>query len=249
MKKRGKTHIVIPDTQVKPNVNTDHLEWCGNYIAEKRPDVIIQLGDFADMESLCAYDEGKKSFENRRYRKDVLASHKALKRLVTPWATIRGYKPRKIMLLGNHEDRINRAVEIEARLEGVLDTSHLGYESHGFEVVPFLKPKKVDGIVYCHYFPSGPRDRPICTAKALISKYHTSCVAGHQQGRDIAFGRYPDGRQIIGLICGSFYQHEEGYMSPLTNKHWRGFYMLHEVVKGSCEEMAVTLNYLKRKYS
>jgi hypothetical protein len=76
-----------------------------------------------------------------------------------------------------------------------------------------------------------------------------SCVAGHQQGRDIAFGKRADGRKMTGIIAGSFYQHEEAYLNPQTNSHWRGVYMLHEVEDGSFDEMAVSMNYLRREYS
>ena len=49
----GRMHIVIPDVQAKPGVPLDHLTWGGNYIAEKKPDAIICIGDFADMPSRC----------------------------------------------------------------------------------------------------------------------------------------------------------------------------------------------------
>lgn len=44
-------HLVIPDVQAKDGVPLDHLEWIGRYIADKRPDVIVCIGDFADMPS------------------------------------------------------------------------------------------------------------------------------------------------------------------------------------------------------
>ena len=56
-------HLIIPDTQVKPNTPTEHLKWAGQYAAEKKPDVIVHIGDHWDMESLSSYDKGKKSFE------------------------------------------------------------------------------------------------------------------------------------------------------------------------------------------
>jgi len=37
-------------------------------------------------------------------------------------------------------------------------------------------------------------------------------------------------------------------MSELANRHWRGMYMLHEVKDGSFDEMAVSINFLKRKF-
>ena len=57
--------MVIPDVQCKEGVDISHLEWIGKYAAEKKPDVIVCLGDFADMPSLSTYDIGKKSFEGR----------------------------------------------------------------------------------------------------------------------------------------------------------------------------------------
>src|ERR1035437_3365549 len=68
---RSRTHLIIPDCQVHSGVPTQHLEWVGKYIAQKRPDVIVCIGDFADMPSLCSYDKGKKSFEGRRYVLDI----------------------------------------------------------------------------------------------------------------------------------------------------------------------------------
>ena len=79
-----KTHLIIPDCQVKPGVPIDHLRWAGNYAAEKKPDVIINIGDFADMPSLSSYDVGKKSFEGRTYQADVEASRNGMALFVDP---------------------------------------------------------------------------------------------------------------------------------------------------------------------
>src|SRR4051812_15399332 len=54
----GRMHIIIPDVQVRPGVNTDHLEHIGHYIAEKKPDELICIGDFADFPSLSSFDKG-----------------------------------------------------------------------------------------------------------------------------------------------------------------------------------------------
>ena len=32
-----RTHLVIPDTQVKLNTPVDHLDWIGRYIVEMQP--------------------------------------------------------------------------------------------------------------------------------------------------------------------------------------------------------------------
>lgn len=250
--------LVLPDTQVKQNVPLEHLSWAGNYAVTKKPDAIVMIGDFADMESLSMYDVGKKSFEGRRYKADIEVAHKAMELLMSPireeQSRLRKNKeklwtPRLVLTLGNHEDRINRAVESDPKLEGVLSISDLGYEQQGWEVVPYLAPVVIDGIAFCHFFPSGVLGRPITSARMLLTKKHMSCVAGHQQGRDIAYSSRADGTSMIGLIAGSFYQHDEAYLSPQTNNHWRGLYMLHEVSNGGCDEMAVSMNFLKTRYA
>ena len=59
-------HMIIPDTQVKPGSSFEHLKWAGQYAVEKKPDVIVHIGDHWDMPSLSSWDVGKKSFEGRR---------------------------------------------------------------------------------------------------------------------------------------------------------------------------------------
>ena len=34
-------HFILPDVQAKDGVPLDHRKWAGEYIAEKRPDVVI----------------------------------------------------------------------------------------------------------------------------------------------------------------------------------------------------------------
>lgn len=242
-------HLVIPDTQVRPGVPLDHLDWCGQYIAEKRPDVVVMLGDFADMSSLSRYDTGKRRFEGRRYKSDIKAARDGMERLLTPVRKVNKYKPRLVLTLGNHEDRITRATQDDAKLDGTIGLEDLRYEEAGWEVVPYLKPIEINGVTYCHYFPSGPKGLPCTSARSILSKYHQSCVAGHQQGRDIAYAKRPNGTQITCIIAGSFYLHDEDYLGPIINKQWRGIFMLHEVHKGGFDDMAISMGYLRKKYS
>lgn len=250
-------HLVIPDTQVKPGVPLDHLSWVGQYIVDKRPDVVVMIGDFADMESLSSYDVGKKSFEGRRYQADIKAARDGMELLVAPLVALnrqlarrkeKQYRPRMVLTLGNHENRITKAVENDAKWDGVISVKDLGYEEYGWEVIPFLEPIIIDGIAYCHYFTTGVLGRPCTSARAMLTKKHMSCVAGHQQGRDIAYATKADGTNMFGLIAGSFYLHDEAYLNYQTNNHWRGIYVLHEVNDGACDEMPVSINYLKKKY-
>ena len=254
----SKRHFVLPDCQIRAGDNTDFLRAIGNYIVRKQPDVIINLGDFADMPSLSSYDVGKKSFEGRRYTHDITAAKEAMAVLLEPIKQFnerakrnkeKQYKPRMVLTLGNHEHRINRAVENDSKLDGVLSIDDLQYKEFGWEVYPFLDVVIVDGIAYSHYFTSGLLGRPVSTASACLSKKHMSCIQGHQQGLQIATGYRADGAAITCIIAGSCYEHDEDYLGPQGNNHWRGCLMLHDVNEGQFDLMNIKLDWLKKKYA
>ena len=246
---------MLPDTQIQIGRTTNHLAWLGHYCVYKKPDVIVCIGDFADMASLGEFDVGKRCFEGRRYADDINAARMAMQRFMGPFLTFNDsarrdhkplYTPEFHFTLGNHEHRINRAVEKDAKFFGTISVNDLGYAELGWTVHPFLHPCVIDGVAYCHFFPSGPKSLAIGKASKLLTEFHQSCVAGHKPGRDIAYGIRGDGRQMTAIISGSFYPHDEHYVIG-PQRHWRGFYMLHEVEDGSFDEMAVSLNYLARK--
>ena len=152
------------------------------------------------------------------------------------------------MTLGNHENRINRAVDNDPKIEGLISVKDLRYEEFGWEVHPFLDVVVINDIAYSHYFPTGVAGRPATTANAQLGKKHMSCVAGHQQGLQIATAHRADGRRLTSIIAGSCYEHNEDYLGPQGNKHWRGALMLHEVNDGQYDLMPVSLDFLKKRY-
>lgn len=255
LKIKGPEHglkiAVIPDVQAKRDVPINHLAAAGEYIARKRPDVIVCIGDFADVPSLSTHEkDGSIHVEGARYREDVDATKRAMEALMEPIAKAKRYDPVKILTYGNHEDRINRAVASNPRqLEGVYSLKDLGYEEFGWRCIPFLQPIVVAGVAFCHYFPRGVMGKPVQSPAILLKNLHMSAFAGHQQGRDIAYSKRADGSHLTAIISGSFYQHDEHYLSPFTNRHWRGMWMLHEVKDGRFDEMALSLNYLLRRFT
>jgi hypothetical protein len=252
------TILVIPDAQVKPGVPLDHMDWVGQLIVDKKPDVIVNIGDFADMPSLSSYDVGKKSFEGRRYLADVESSVEAMSRLMQPLTMYNAkqrmwkrkeYRPRLILTLGNHEQRIVRAVENDAKLDGVFSIADLKYEEFGWEVYKFLDVVNVDGVMFSHYFTSGVMGRPVTSAAALVSKKHMSCVMGHVQQDGISSQYRADGKRITGIFAGCCYLHDEDYLGAQGNNHFRGVWMLYDVKDGEFHPLQIPLSYLKEKYN
>jgi len=250
--------LVIPDVQAKPGDDFRFLNNIGKFIVDKQPDVVVQIGDFADMQSLSSYDVGKKAFEGRRYRDDIACVQNSMQDLLDPLIEYndakrrngkKQYKPRMVLTLGNHENRIKRAVENDPKLEGVLDLSDLRYETYGWEVYSFLDVVVIGGVAFSHYFITGVAGRPASSAAAQFRKTNMSCVAGHQQGLQIHTGNRADGKLLTSVIAGSCYEHEEEYMGPQGNKHFRGLIMLHDVDDGEFNIMPVPLKFINDKYS
>jgi len=251
-------HLYLPDVQLRPGDDPSFLETIGNFIVAKKPDVIVCAGDFADMPSLSSYDVGKKSFEGQRYTKDIYASHIGMELLLGPLAEYnqrayankqKKYKPRMVLTLGNHEHRITRAVENDAKLEGLISVDDLHYEGFGWEVVPFLEVVVIDGVAYSHYFTTGVMGRPSTSAQSQLNRQHMSCIAGHQQGLQIATSYNGAGKRITSVIAGSCYEHDEHYMGAQGNNHWRGCLMLHDVQDGEFNLVPVPLKYIKENYA
>ncbi len=250
--------LFIPDSQVKPGDDLGFLCRIGRYIVDKKPDIIVHAGDFADMESLSSYDKGKRSYEGRRYKEDVKAAKLGMEALLGPlrdYNLMRArnkqsvYRPRLVLTLGNHENRINRTINDEPLLDGTISTDDLQYASFGWEVYPFLEVVIIEGIAFSHYFTTGSMGRPASSSSAMLSKKHMSCVAGHQQGRQSSTAVKADGRQITAIIAGSCYEHDEEYLGPQGNKHWHGIIMMHNVCDGQFDEVYIPLSYINEKYA
>lgn len=250
--------LIIPDCQVKEGVPLDHLTWAGKAIVQYQPDVVVNIGDFADMPSLSSHDKaGSKYFEGLRYKKDIEITKEAMQMLLSPLKSLQStqkrnkekiYKPRMVMCLGNHENRIDRAINNNPMLEGILSTKDLGYEDD-WEVHAFLQPVFISGVGFNHYWPVGAMGRPASSASVIISKLHMSCIAGHQQGKQVAYGKRADGKPLISIIAGSYYLHDENYMDQLSNRHWRGLVILNDVKDGYFDELFLSIEYLQRKYA
>jgi predicted phosphodiesterase len=254
--------LVIPDTQVKPGVPIDHLGWIGQYMVEKQPDVVIHLGDHWDMPSLSSYDAGKRCFEGRRYVNDVHAGNVGLDALMAPLERYnkhkralkeKQYRPRLIMLRGNHEQRIERAVNADPKLDGILGYHDFNDISHGFEPVPFLQPITVDGVAYVHFSVLNANGDVMASkfgqanARTQLNREMRTIVTGHKQGLDVA-NRPAHGKLLWSIIAGSAYLHDEAYLTPQGNHYWRGVVMLNDVRGGEFEPMPLTLAYLCRRY-
>jgi len=255
--KKSISMLCIPDVQVKPGQDFSFLSDIGKQIIEKKPEVIVCIGDFADMPSLSTWDQGKKSFEGRSYKNDIKAVHDAMTLLLAPMNKYndeclkngqKPYKPVMIMTMGNHENRINRYVEDHREFEGLLTTDDLQYKEFGWEVFNFLEVVTVNGVALSHYFTGGVMGRPVSSTNALLQKKHMSCIQGHIQYDSISTTYDALGRRLTGIFLGCCYLHDEDYLGPQGNNYFRGIWMMYSVYDGEFKHKQIDLDYLKNKF-
>lgn len=250
-------HLIIPDAQVRPGVATDHIDWAAQAIVDYKPDVIVCIGDWWDFPSLNSHSEkGSKELENTRYQEDLNAGNEAFARLCAPMeaeqARLRGghrkrWEPRKVFLGGNHEDRADRVARNDPKWTGVIGSQNC--ETRDFERFGFLEIVDIDGIAYSHFFANTHSGRPIGgSIENRIARIGRSFCQGHEQG--LRHGRvpYPGDLSRLGIVAGSFYQHNEGYRGAQGRDEWRGIMVVNEVSRGDGCIMPLTMKYLQKKY-
>ncbi len=225
---------------------------------EYKPDVIVVIGDFWDFPSLSMHDApGSKEAEGRNVLSDIEIGNEGFELLTAPMrreqSRIRSnrkkeWRPECHFLLGNHEDRLTRAISRDPKFDGLLTLDSL--KTPGFQRHPYLKIVNIDGIKYCHFFPSPFSGKPIGgTIHNRLGHIGSSFVQGHQQGFLYASKAYPDHTKH-GIVCGRFYTHDESYRpQDVQRSEWSGCIILNRVCNGDFDIMPLRIDYLREKYS
>lgn len=246
----NRRHFIIPDRQNKPGVPLEHNRWVGQAIAKYEPDVVIDLGDGADFESISTHAEpGGLSREGKRLKADFDAYNEGEALLREGLGGFRA--KRMIRLRGNHEHRLTRYIEKNPVLDGLIGLHLL--DDKGWEIVPYCGDHpgviQVDGVWYAHYFAQPNTGKAVSgTIATRIARIGGSFVQGHQQG--LIRGDVPlaTGRTYYGVVAGSCYLHDEGYKG-MANAHFRGVVVLNDVRDGQFLDMPLDVDYLARTFA
>ena len=250
----GKVHVVFSDAHAHPAHNNDRAGWLGRLILDLRPDVVVNLGDLADMPSLSSYDKGTKGFQGRQYSKDVERSLDFQDRLWSPVRQAKRKRPTSYWFDGNHEQRVDRAVNSSPELEGTIASSDL--REKGWNIIVSydgLYPGicEIDGISYGHYMVSGVMGRPIGGerhASTLINKKLTSCTVGHTHVFDFHLRPRTDGTKAQALVMPCFMDYEADWAGQ-SGKMWSKGLVIKRNVEGGMYDMEyVSMERLKQVY-
>ncbi len=231
-KDKGRRHLLCPDAHARPGESLERFRWLGNLIMDTMPDVIIDIGDWWDMESLCSYDKGTKAFEGRRYKHDIEAGHEADALAFGPIVRYNNtrsrlkkkhYSPLILRTTGNHEQRISRAIQRQPELDGAISMDDLRCRLDLNVVVsPFLKPHIVDDIAYC------------------LSPKHLVLTADLKY---VPLGDLKVGDKIVGFDEFSLNKRDRKYRTSMVEKHDRDHAELFRVRLSDGKEFDVTAEH------
>lgn len=248
-------HLVIPDQHAHFQFHNQRAEWLGRLIVDIKPDVVINLGDAADMPSLSDHDKGKKAFEGRTYKADIEAHLDFQYRMWAPVWKQKKKRPRTVFIEGNHEHRIVKAIENEPRLEGAIGLHDLRIEEFYDEFVQYRGNTpgsiEISGITYSHFFTPTGSDRAISGlhhAYSLLTKKYASATCGHAHILDFCQHRTVAGNWILGLCSGCYQDYDAPWAGSSNDHWWRGVVIKRNVEAGGYSPQFVSLAEIEREY-
>ena len=251
-------HLVVPDQHAHPFHHNDRADWLGKLIKDLKPDVVINIGDAADMPSMSSYDKGKASFHGKNYEKDIESHLDFQERMWYPFRRSKKRKPRTVFCEGNHEFRIKRAIELQPELEGErfgVSFKDLDLDRYYSDIVEYEGSTpgiiSIDGVSYAHYFLTGVSGRPAGgehPAHTLISKNLVSSTCGHSHLADFCIRSDPDGKKTMACVAGVYQDYNSVWAGRINNLWWRGLVIKRNVEGGRYDPEFVSLERLRKEY-
>lgn len=243
--------LIIPDTHIKPNESLERIKKLSNLAYQLKPDYIICMGDFADMESLSSYDKFKAS----TYKADIETTIKAQEIFAKPWKFNKKKRPKMFRLIGNHEQRINTFAADYPEFKDFISLNDLQYSEHNWEVVEYngKHPGILDleGILYAHYFNHQNTPHAISGkyhANALLDKKHMSCTAAHSHLFDYKIASRGDGKMLQGLVGGCFFEGFKAFAGNSNYGWWRGVHIKRLYKDEPYDLQSISLNHILKEF-
>lgn len=251
----SRTHLVIGDIHAHPDHSNERADWLAKLIIDVRPDVVVCIGDAIDLSSLAQMDKGKISFQGRTYKKDIDCHCDFQERVWTPVVSRKKRMPDRVFLHGNHEQRIQQAINRTPELSETIGFDDLRLSDWYDEVIGYsgLTPGtiQIDGVLYGHYLSAGISGRAVGgehTGYTLLSKYFGSATVGHSHLFDICVRTSGDGRKILGCSVGCYQDYTNDWAGELGKLWDRGVLVCRNVDNGAYDPEWISLSSIRKEY-
>ena len=259
----NKTILIIPDGHVDADQDLSRWVYLGNLIIARKPDMIVQLGDFLTMKSLSFWDKNNRlTMEDLRFAKEMQAGRTVMDLLFGPMNHYnkkmrdqkgKQYKPEVIWLEGNHEYRIDRYMDQHPVMQGQLELhlpQNLNYGAYPIDlIVPYKEYVYRDGIAFCHVpFNGRAPVTGIYIAKRALEVMGMSVVFGHaHRWQEQDFDRH--GVSTIQALCaGCFFEQDDDYVKGTQLTYRRTVAILHQYAVGLFDVEAISIARLRTEY-
>lgn len=187
------------------------------FIKDVRPSKIVILGDFGDFACFSSHDYQKRLLmEGRRYAASC-------ERVRLELEELRPYCSQMYYIMGNHEYRVQRYIEMHPELDGALDLERdLWLEALHIQAVPYNEVLNLGKLNFTHGW--------------AINKYHAAKMA-QEFGDNIIYGhthtyqaytphyrvdREPYLAMSVGCLC----SRNPDYLKNLPNRWINGFALI-----------------------
>ena len=209
------TVLAIGDFHDKPGLSKERATWIGRLAAEKRPDAIVSIGDWADLGSLSTHEApgSAKQAAMTTFAQDEESLHESLEAFhrdlgigsIPTWIT-----------LGNHEFRAHRAANMDPRrCEDLPARVEQAYAQHRWQSVEFGKFLTLAECDFVHV-PLNLMGREMGgehLERNVANKALRSIIMGHTHRRGMfSASKVGQDRKITCLNLGTAMP--QGYLAP-----------------------------------
>ncbi len=243
--------VWFTDAHNQPGMDTERFEWLAKFVNDQKPDVLIDGGDFDDLNSLCGHernDSWKGKFKPA-FAADLEAS-----------ALARGYLDTHIthpcekhFILGNHEDRLYQFENTNPEVYGMMQHAYLEIHKN-WQITPYRGYLDIGGVDFTHV-PMNGMNKPIGGNRAAVqvaTKSVRDCCFGHTH----TYGyweesKFGPNRSTTAINGGCFMP--QGYVPKYAQGsakgYWYGCHVM-EISEGRIiSHTPVTMRELKARYS
>ena len=194
--------LVISDSHINPENANDNIGlWyrLGKYCTKTQPDIIVHLGDVADLSSQAWKVAARGKYTLEEEAKAVQLVLDAFEESIEEYNRVqrkmkkKQYKPAKYLTLGNHDIR-----------NGVTVIEDI-FNAYDWNVVDYLEPLHLCGITFCHCMCKGLSDQMCTTAEELLENWGADVIVGHGHHKDFSTSySMAIHRPITALKCPAF---------------------------------------------
>lgn len=232
---KGIKIVAIGDMHAHPDYDLKRFTAAGEFCAEQQPDVIVNIGDFADVVSLNEHGS-RLERETTRWKEDKQVTQEAMACFMRPIRRRKRKMPRLVLTLGNHENRINRWVGSNPEFEGDMSVDDLGFRQFGWEVFPWKQYVEIAGFHFVHEIATKGK----VSTKASSPSYGVKgqrCSLVHGHTHEYFCHRYP-GRERphwgidLGCLIHKDMGWQESWSNPTEYTYWRGIWVIENACNG-----------------